>query len=62
MVEVTAPPAVATGAIAPRVTFSATHEGNEFFLGVANNGSLHRVRAEPESLKRLALDILRIVP
>ena len=51
---------VATSAPVP-VTFSATREGSDLFLGVANNGSLHRVKASPEALRTLALDILRRV-
>ena len=45
----------------PPVTVSVTKEGFDYFLGIANNGSLHRVRVSAETLRTLALDALRLV-
>lgn len=51
------PSSVAT----PPVTVSVTHEGKDFYLGINNNGSLHRVKVTPDTLKAMALDALRII-
>jgi len=46
---------------APPVTISVTKEGADFYVGINNNGSLHRVKVTAETLKSMALDALRII-
>jgi len=43
------------------VTVSVTHEGRDYYIGINNNGSLHRVKVTAETLKSMALDALRII-
>jgi hypothetical protein len=45
----------------PPVTISVTKEGADYYVGINNNGSLHRVRVAAETLKSMALDALRII-
>jgi hypothetical protein len=52
------PPRVA---VSPPVTVSVTLEGKDYYLGISNNGSLHRVRVTADALKTMALDALRLV-
>lgn len=58
---VEAPDTIGPLYLEPPVTMTATKEGAEFFLTIANNGSVSRTRVSAAALRKIGLDALALV-